>query len=131
MSENTEAVSLGVSAVSASASASSDAIVSSSASMFPNASVASELSTGSAALVDPQMASQCLCVLENFAARKKDWHIFYPNGYNKFKDKAAVMAQRLQSMDCSLETAQRFSVLLLYDLVLLLGKLTFFARGAV
>jgi len=83
----------------------------------------------SAPKADPRMASQCLRVLENFAAGKDGWDIFYPNGYTEFMDKAAKVTQELHSKGCTLEIAQRFSTLLLYDLVVLLGLLTFLCSG--
>ena len=83
----------------------------------------------SAPKVEPRMASQCLRVLENFAAGKNGWDIFYPNGYTEFMDKAAKVAQELHSKGCSLEIAQLFSILLLYDLVILLGLLTSLCPG--
>lgn len=110
-------------AVSSASAALTDAISTSEPPTATDPSAVSEPATpkpDSAPKVDPRMASQCLRVLENFAAGKKGWDMFYPNGYTEFMDKAAEIAEELHSRGCTREVAQRFSVLLLYDLVILL-----------
>ena len=67
---------------------------------------------------------QCARKLKTFVERQKPGLLrFFPDYYfDEYKAKGAEMVEKLVSMKCPRGMAEMFAVLVLYDVVILLGR---------